>query len=1042
MPDMAIKDNCTTDDNQAASIRSGRFVPSLLGGVSMATIVAVSLTAPINAQDAAVAGELEEIVVTGIRQSLRESADIKRNARGVVDGVVAEDIGKFPDSNIAESLQRITGVSINRQAGEGSQVTVRGLGAGFNQVQLNGRTMPTADIPVVGGDGQGLLGQAGDRAFDFSNLASESVRALQVYKSGRADIASGGVGATINVETRKPLQQEGLTGTISAKSVHDTSVGDQGSTVTPDITGFVSWSDEDQKIGLSLFGNYSRRDQAAGGIRVAGWDILRADAWANTVGTTPDANITGLPSDGSRLTATARDSRYQYAEITRERINGQAVLQFNPTDSLRFTADVLYAQTEASENRSDLSNWFDRPFDAATFDDSPVATAVFLSENKGAGVKDFALQQTHAATKDKLESYGFNVEWDANESLTFKLDAHSSKASVVPNARTGFAETNVGIAMPVVRSHSVDYSTGTPVINVTRDDSIISNGDGVFDINDVSTQISNDDRDIRQVNKVDQIDLRADWALDDDTNITVGANWRKQENETFEATYRQSQGGWGASNPGDVERLAPGALELFNWDDAFNDFQITPGLVGVRGNALDIWEAIEPHYTNLGNAVSLLQQNHDITEEETLSVYAQIDTAFELADRPVRFSAGLRYEQTDVTSFSQSAPTTSIIWDGDNDFIRVAGAGQDGFSIEGTYNNFLPNLDLSIDLTDELLARFSYGKTLARANFGSLKASTSISSPVGPSALGNPVTATRGNPNLLPLVSENFDISFEWYYGDDDWVSIGAFHKDVKNFVGNVTGLQPLFGIRDASAATAPRVVAATAALQGIGQQVTNTTLYAMTQLIDVSASVAEATATYQANVVDGVLDPAYAKSLEDNFDVLATSADPLQQFNVTSPQNIQQASIRGLELAVQHFFGDTGFGVAASYTLVDSDLNFDVTADPTAAQFALVGLSDTANVTLIYERDRWSARAAYNWRDEFLSNANRGDSFNNPTFTEAFASIDFNVSYDVTDDITVSLEAINVTGENSRDFNRATNQLWYMRENAPRYTLGAPYKF
>ncbi|MBL4639268.1 MAG: TonB-dependent receptor, partial [Kordiimonadaceae bacterium] len=805
---------------------------------------------------------------------------------------------------------------------------------------------------------------------------------------------------------------------------------------------FVSWSDEDQKVGLSLFGNYSRRDQAAGGIRVAGWDIFKADAWAGTVGITPDATITGLPTDGSQLTATPRDSRYQFAQISRERINGQAVFQFNPMDSLRFTADVLYAETQATENRTDISNWFDRPFDAVTFDDSPVATAVFLSENKAPGQKDWALQQTHAATIDKLQSFGANIEWDANDTLTFTLDAHTSKASVKPNARTGFAETNVGLAMPIVTNHSVDFSTGTPFINVAFDDSITSNGDGILNVADVSTTIANDQRNISQVNKVDQIDFRADWALDDDTNITVGGNWRKQENETFEATFRQSQGGWGASNPGDVESFAPGALEVFDWDDVFSDFIIPSGLIGVQGNALDIWEAAEPFYTALGNSVGLLAQNHDITEEKVLSVYAQFDSAFELADRQVRISAGVRYEQTDVTSFSQSAPTTSIIWDGDNDFINVAGAGQAGFSLESTYSNFLPNLDLAIDMTDDFVARFSYSKTLARANFSSLKASTTISTPPGPSALGNPSTATQGNPGLLPLVSENLDLSFEWYYGDDDWVSLGVFHKDVKNFVGNVSAPQSLFGIRDASAATAPTVVAAMAALQGIGQQVTNTTLFAMAQLIDAGASVAAATTEFQANVVDGVLDPAFAQNLEDNFDILATSADPLYLFNLTSPQNIESAKIRGIEFALQHFFGETGFGVAGSYTLVDSDLSFDVTADPTSAQFALVGLSDTANLTLIYEKDRWSGRVSYNWRDEFLSNANRGDSFNNPTFTEAFASIDANLSYDVTDDITVTLEAINITGENSRDFNRANNQLWYMRENAPRYTIGARYKF
>ncbi|WCL53477.1 TonB-dependent receptor [Gimibacter soli] len=1015
----------------------------LLCGTSLAALLTVGLAAPANAAEGDEVA-FEEIVVTGIRKSLKESADIKRNARGVVDGVVAEDIGKFPDSNIAESLQRITGVAINRQAGEGSQVTVRGFGAGFNQVTINGRTMPTADIPVIGGDGQGLLGQASDRAFDFSTLASESVSSMQVYKSGRADIASGGVGATINVNTRKPLDNDaGLTGTVVAKAAHDTHV-DQGNKVTPELAGFMSWSNDESNFGVALFAGYSKRDSAAGAIRNAGWDVISADAVLDPSSglLTNNAKVTGLPTDG-RNVAIARDSRYQFTELSRERINGQAVIQFNPTERFRFTADALYAESSAKEDRTDLSNWFDRPFDQLAFDDNPVATSVFLSENKGGGVKDFALQQSHSATKDKLESFGVNLEFDATDGLTFILDGHTSKASVRPDARTGFAQTNVGMAMPVVLNHSVDYSSGFPQIVVNRDDSIRSNGDGVYDLNDVSTQISNDNRDIYQLNDIDQIDLRGEWDLDDKTKFTFGANYRTQRNETYEALYQQVMGNWGANNPGDVERLAPGALELYDWDDAFKEFPIPSGLVGVRGNALDIFEAASAYYLSQGNTLNLQQENFDIVEEDVLSFYGQFDGEFDLADRRVRFSAGLRYEQTDVTAFSQSAPTTEIVWQGDQDFARVAGAGQGGFSVDGSYHNFLPNLDLAIDLTDTFVTRFSYSKTMSRTGYDNLKASTSLSQPSGPTALGGTLTANTGTPGLLPLVSENFDVSFEWYYGDDDWLSVGLFHKNVKNFVGSRTVQENLFGIRNATSGEAgTRSGQALDALQSIGITATNAHLFAMSALIDQLGSVNDAVSTFQAHVVNGALDPAYYVSVETDYDVRANGNDPLWIIDVTRPLNIESAAIRGIELAGQHFFGDTGFGIAASYTLVDGDIGYDVTKSPTESQFALEGLSDTANLTLIYEKDRISARASYNWRDKFLSDANRGDSYNNPTFTDSFATIDVSVSYNVTDDLVVSLDAINITGENTYQYNRAPNQLWFARENAPRFFLGARYKF
>lgn len=1018
---------------------------ALLGSTSFAVLISMGLSVPATAQDSADADEvaLEEIVVTGIRKSLQDSMGIKRDARGIVDGIVAEDMGKFPDSNIAESLQRITGVAINRQAGEGSQVTVRGFGPGFNQITLNGRTMPSADIPIVGGSGDGLLGQASDRAFDLSNLASESVRALQVYKSGRADIASGGVGATINIETRKPLDTEGFSGTIIAKAAHDSGV-DIYNDITPDLTGMVNWSDDEGRFGIGLFAGYSRRDTGSGTLNVAGWDIFTADQFLDPSNGMVNAGtqVSNLPSDGSQLVAIARDSRFRVTDITRERINGQAVIQFNPTDSVRLTADVLYAETEAAEQRADISNWFSRPFTQVVFDDNPaIATAEFMAETIG-GAKDYALQQSYRATKDKLESYGVKVEYDAMSNLTLTLDAHSSKASVTPNARTGYAETNVGMAMPVVTAQSVDFSSGVPVIGITRDDSINSNGDGVYDVNDISTQIANDLRYIHQINEVDQIDFRADWDLSDTISMTFGANYREQTNETSEALYRQTMGNWGASNPGDVETLAPGALEEFDLSGRYNDFDVQDGLVGFRGNALDIWEATNPFYEAQGNAVGLLQSNFDIVEEKVLAVYAQFDGEFELADRPVRISAGLRYEQTDLTAFTQSAPTTDIIWEGDNDFARVAGSTTGGFTQDASYDNFLPNLDISVDLTDNFISRLSYSKTLSRSSYDNLNASISVNQPPGPSALGNPLTAGAGTPGLLPLVSENFDLSFEWYYGDDDFISVGAFHKKVKNFVGQRTVVEDL-GIRDVtSGAAGTRSGQALDALGALGVDATNQTLFAMTALIDQLGSVAAASAEFQANYSNGVLDNDFYVGLETDYDVVADGNDPNWEVSVTRPLNIEEASIRGLELAGQHFFGDTGFGIAASYTLVDGDIGFDVSASPSDDQFALVGLSDTANVTLIYENYGFSARLAYNWRDEFLSSANRGDAFNNPTFTEAFSTFDLNVSYDVTEDIVVSFEAINITGEDSREYNRAVNQLWFARENAPRYFLGVRYKF
>src|SRR3990170_421919 len=189
-------------------------------------------------------GELEEVIVTGLRASLTTAMDIKRDAIGVVDAISAEDIGKFPDSNLSESLQRITGISIDRRNGEGALVTARGFGAEYNMVTLNGRTMPSADAFAGGDSGDGgVAGQT--RAFNFANLASESISAIEVYKTGKADIATGGIGATVNIKTARPFDNDGSIANFGVKAVNDTT-NRTGDDITPEVSGIFSYANDDK----------------------------------------------------------------------------------------------------------------------------------------------------------------------------------------------------------------------------------------------------------------------------------------------------------------------------------------------------------------------------------------------------------------------------------------------------------------------------------------------------------------------------------------------------------------------------------------------------------------------------------------------------------------------------------------------------------------------------------------------------------------------------------------------------------------------------
>ena len=340
--------------------------------------------------------------------------------------------------------------------------------------------------------------------------------------------------------------------------------------------------------------------------------------------------------------------------------------------------------------------------------------------------------------------------------------------------------------------------------------------------------------------------------------------------------------------------------------------------------------------------------------------------------------------------------------------------------------------------------RTSYSKTIARATYNNLYASDNANTPSGPTALGNVVTGSKGNPGLQPLESDNYDVSVEWYFDETSYVSAGLFSKRVRNFVGRETVTGNLFGLRDVtSGAPGTRSGMALDILDNLGVAADEINLFAASVYVDQLGSMSEAMAMFVANQdVNGNIEDAEYDRLEGSFEIVPNSDDPLFNFALNQPINNESAEINGLELQAQHFFGESGFGVVGSYTVVNGDVGFDVSGAPNVSQFALQGLSDTANFTLIYEKEGWSSRLAYNWRDEFLASANDGSGFNNPIFVEAYGQIDFNLSYSFSENLAVSFDAINLNEEGSRSFSHSKTDLHFLRENAARYYLGVRYKF
>jgi len=998
---------------------------------------------------------LEEVVVTGIRGSLERAMDTKRDASGVVDAISAEDMGKFPDTNLAESLQRISGVSINRVNGEGSEVTVRGFGGGFNLVTLNGRQMPSANVGTITGNplDQGASGSS--RSFDFSNLASEGVRGLQVYKTGRASVATGGVGATINVETIRPLETDGTQVSVGVKAVKDTS----GDDVTPEVSGLYSWSNDDSTFGVSLFGSFQERDS---GSRHASVEEFGLRTWDSTdpanlsnLGIVEGATIINTPNDG-QLVYRPTNLGLGFNEDNRERTNGLLTVQFAPNDSMTFTADAAYAENIQDSTSLIDGVWFNGTVDYVEYDGNPVVAAPVIFAEDVSGGKDFFFQNLAMGTKDTLESLGLNLDWNVSDKLNLRFDAASSEAKSGGNGPQGNNVLRMNVAGGNAGWQAVDFGQEIPQGIVSVDDSVKGNDNGIFDLADLGSQVTQFAKS-EQVAELDQFNFDGTFTVSDGIEVDFGMGYMSSEMRQTRQSGSSALGGWGVDAPGDIpEGLVEQVSSLSEFDyqgtgvagvsqPAGETAPIALGSVSWQGDPLTLLNAMAPIYGLDPDNMPINSTADNRVKEDTLSFYGQIKMDGEVGGLPINVVSGLRWEETDVNSTSQQAVPNAFVWESNNDFTFTLGDTVDSLSEDYSYSVLLPSLDISIDVTDNLKARASFSKTLARPGYSDMYTATSVEAPSRITHLGDQPSASQGNASLDPLESNNFDFSVEYYYGEANYFSVGFFQKNVSNFVGVQQSDESLFGLRDATASNSTFLAEAISQLSSIGVAESEDALFSMTAILQNMGDFTEASgaAAYQAAEGAATSTQAFHEEIFSAYDVTPVGTDPLIAFAVKSPTNSKTAEIYGFELASQHFFGETGFGYQFNYTTVEGDIGYENGSDPSEDQFALPGLSDTLNLVGIYEKDGLSARLAYNWRDAFLSQVNRSvGSTRNPEYTDSVEQLDLNVSYELDSGVTLSLDAINLTGEGQRKYGRNDNATFFVQELDPRYVFSARYTF
>ena len=980
-----------------------RTMGHLLLGVSA---LAMTISGqPVFAQTAPAAAEEEapEIVVTGIRASLKESMDIKRDAQGVVDAISAEDIGKFPDTNLAESLQRISGVSIDRSNGEGSKVTVRGFGPDFNLVLLNGRQMPAS--------GLGSCCEApASRSFDFANLASEGISSVEVYKSGRASLPTGGIGSVINIKTPRPLDRPGFQGSIAVKGVLDHTF--ESTKITPEVSGIVSQTFADDRVGILLSGSYQRRKASLAQFNAGwregylgnenNWGSLPVDAndWRGNF-----AQTKNRPKSTDVYQVT-QNAGYDFTDIDRERINGQAVLEVKPTDTLTAVIDYTFSQNTIDARTNSIGVWFNHNNTSSDWTNGPAAGPLFYSEAFGVGEgKDLAITGALAANRSINRSIGGNLRWDGPGGLRLVLDAHHSTAESKPTSPYG-SNIAVGSAIYGVASQKVDFTTPMPVISVT-----MHPGAGIVASN--IRPAGNSFRNAYMKDTINEVSLKGGYDFDSSLIDSLDFGVTYTENKVRSAFGVIQNDTWGgtltaAQTPDSLYQSIPLSANL-------------AGMVGSNGTG------IIPNYFSVDTAalITLLQGQIGICNsaaqtgtclasfttdrrinEKTWSPYIQSKHSFDIGSREANLLFGLRYEKTKINSSALVPIPTGTVWVSDNEISLVFGSASAYTTLQGEYANWLPAFDFDISPMDDVKLRASYSQTITRPDYTSMQGGITLGQPLRPNG-GS--TAGSGNPGLLPYKSKNIDLSAEWYYGRESYVSVGYFHKQVSNFIANTTTQGPLFNLKNPAQGAA--VAAARAALGG-------------------TPSFAQIRDWVQVNR------PASYDAARGG--IIGAASDPAMQFVITQPGNSSQvAKLSGWEFAIQHSFWETGFGAQLNYTIVNSDTVYNNTLRYTATQFAVTGVSDSANAVLYYDKNGLQARVAYNWRDGFLS----GYGFD-PYYVEAYGQFDVSASWEFRKGMTVFVEGINITKADRRGHQRNNNTVFFAAPGYARYAAGLRYSF
>ncbi|MGK5067319.1 TonB-dependent receptor [Janthinobacterium sp. RT4P48] len=716
----------------------------------------LSLCAAAQAQQAAPPEAMQEVVVTGIRASLEQSLSQKRNSDSVIDVVSAEDIGKLPDKNVADAVQRVPGVNISSSAGgeggfsENDRVSIRGTSPSLTQTLINGHAVGTGDWFVT--DQVGTVG----RSVSFALLPSEIVSRVTVQKSSQADLVEGGVAGSINIETRKPLSfKKPFTAELAVQAIH----ADLPGKTDPQMNALFNWKNEAKTMGV-LFQVFSeKRHERRDGQEFFGYGAIDPNS--------PAAQK--YPELAGVLAPLGINSAL--FEQVRKRQGGSIDLQFKPTPDLMLDVNGFYSKLDAANYNRSFYNQPGANLNAVDNDGKHVGVipSTFTVKNNTLVAADFPASQfpaANATTPYNGQLYPALVDQiyrPGSNSSTAYIDFNGSYRASERLRITGSLGYTRGIGETPV---DLGYEAGLTGVGVSYQLNGLSPAKLNFPGLDIS-KFTNVVTASAWGSHVETLDTEKYGQADGELSMDYGV----LESLKFGARYAEHHRNvaWPENRSCAVcDGTTNAPLPKWNGGTYPSDYG-----KGLGGSAQGRYWQLDPadlvawanKYDNSGGPNSRNWPAELDVKEKDSAAYLMAN----LAGNKWRGNVGVRVVRTQQT-------TVTNVPGGENPI------GQENIFgtytptiVKHSYTDVLPSANIKFDLSKDLVARAAVAKTMARADYSALVGAVNLNDQL--------LTGTGGNPDLKPIRSTNYDATLEWYFAPKAMLSVGAFFMDMKSYV-------------------------------------------------------------------------------------------------------------------------------------------------------------------------------------------------------------------------------------------------------------------